>query len=452
MTHEQSPDGREYPAGTIPASAFDQLNYACTVLTDQLLHVVLSFDGRLKENALKEALLAALHCCPVLGSRFCETEHPYWEPVPPSCREDLFYLHETDDPELRLRQVLVVPIDASRTPPIRLDLIRSGTDMLCITLNHAAGDARAILDCTRLIAHLYRNRISPESVPLPPGSPGQDRSNRGYLSLLPGEREVPADSGIPVLPEPGFFPFQSRACDARDVVIRSIAPGQLDRIRACARVRSATVDAVLLAATALAFRRFHVPASDGMIPLLHSLDLRRHYPGPGPAPFAGGEAPAGYDICNRSVPFAVLLPCDAGQTLDSLVILAAAALRRVRESDDPLLEVLKDETLAKEGFTSIRNYIGAAQESYLRNGCGSPFIVNMGIIPEHCLDFGPDLPVTRAFVAAGIATSPPGIVVTASTFRNQLTLTFGFCSKAISRDTAASLLDAMVAAIPEPEC
>jgi NRPS condensation-like uncharacterized protein len=450
MIHNQSTDGYvEYPAGTIPASAFDQLNYACNALTDQLLHIVISFDGRLREKYLKEALLAAIHHCPVLGCRFRETEHPYWEPAPSSCHEGLLRIHDTGDPELILRQVLVRPIDVIRNPPIRLDLIRSETDMLCITLHHAVGDARAILDCVRLIANLYRDMSPRGSVPQPPGFLGRDRSNHCYLSLIPQEREGAVDFGIPTLPEPGFFPFQSRDCDARDVVIRNIQPGQLEQILSYGRARSATADAVLLAATALAFRRFQQPAAGGMIPLLHSLDLRRHYPGP--ASFTGGMAPAGYDICNRSVPFEVLLPCDPGQTLDSLVILAAATLRRVRESDAALLEVLKAEELAKKGFTTIRDYIRNAQESYLRNGCGSPFFVNAGVLPEPCFDFGPDLPVAHAFLAAGIATSPPGVVVTASSFHNRLTLTFGFCSKAISRDTAARLLDAMVAAITERE-
>jgi|GEM_PF-3844786 len=138
------------PHGVIPATPFDQLNFACEAITDQLLHVVISFDGRLREDTLGQALKGAIHCCPILGSRFRDANRPFWDPLPTLHPEELLYLHKTDDPDRMLRQVMVAPIDVTRTAPIRLDLIRAGTDTLCITHHHAAGDARGILDCTRL--------------------------------------------------------------------------------------------------------------------------------------------------------------------------------------------------------------------------------------------------------------------------------------------------------------
>jgi len=145
---------------------------------------------------------------------------------------------------------------------------------------------------------------------------------------------------------------------------------------------------------------------------------------------------------------AVLLPGDVSGSLDRLVIAASDALRRFRESDGSLLEVLRAEELAAKGLPAVREYVGMAKDAYLRHGCGCPFLVNAGIIPEECLDFGPDLRVTRAFVAAGISTEPPGIVITVSTFRERLTLSFGFCSAAVSRYDAERLLEAILHELP----
>lgn len=439
------------PAGSIPATPFDQLNFACEVITDQLLHIVISFDGRLREETLGQALKEAIRCNPILGCRFRDVDRPFWEPLPALRPEELLHLHETGDPERMLRQVMVTPIEVTRTAPIRLDLIRARTDTLIITLHHAASDARGILDCTRLIANLYQDPKASDPG-LVPGCGGEERSNRRYLSKLPSRATVPEDFGVPTLPPPDFFPFRPGASDARDFAIRTIPPAYLEQVRTFGKARSVTAGAVLLAATAQAFSRFRSPATEGRFAIFHSLDLRRHYedtePGPGPLPGRGSRC----DIANRSVPFEVLFPCDEPQTLDRLVIPAADALQQFRESDGPLLEVLKAETLADGGFPAVRDHVGMAKDTYLRHGHGSPFLVNAGILPEECLDFGPDLPVTRAFLAAGISTDPPGIVLTVSTFRGRLTLSFGFCSAAIAHNSAEALLDAIVAALPGPGC
>jgi Uncharacterized protein containing a NRPS condensation (elongation) domain len=409
---------------------------------------VISFNGHANEKTLREALAALFSYCPVTGSRFCEAEPPFWEPVHRPDLTGLVCVHETDDPEYELRRVLAGPLDPSRGPPIRLDIVRSGTDTLCITLHHAAGDARALLDCTRMLAALYHSMSTHGEDPVffPPCE--TDRSNDPYLSPFSQETRDPEYPGGAAYAGPWPFPLRSLKCGARDFAIRTVSPGYLASVRAYGKARSATVNEVLLAATTLAFRRFLAPGAPEVLALLNPLDLRRHYPREGNHTPAGDETTSACDVSNRSVAFVVVLPCDESQTTDSLVPLAARALREHREKNSALTETRKTERLASEGFTAIQNHVRCVKESARESGGTLPFFVNVGIIPESSLDFGPDLPVTGAFLAAGILTSPPGIVLTVSTFREKLTFSTGFCSDAISREEATGFLDAVIASVP----
>ena len=438
---------RTVPPGTFPAPAPDQLNYAFAAITDALLHFVVAFGGRLNEDRLRDALMAAYRHSPVLNSRFCEADPPYWAPLHTTGPADGFRVHPTGDPGRALRAVLATPLDATRGPQLRLDLVMSDTDTLCITLHHAAGDARALLDCARLLAALYRERGSPRGTPVIAG-PGNDRSNDRYHSLALQRTGGPAPEKREAVSDPWIFPVRSFDGRARDFAIRTLPPEYLARARAYGKARSATVNEVLLAAVTLALRDHRTPRSPGHLTLHHSLDLRRHYLSQ-ETPAAGeGGAPAGYDISNHSVPLTVVLPCDDRQTLDSLTPLARAAMQQHREDNSALLEVARTEAIAQGGFAAVKDYAGWVRETNFANGGGSPFFVNVGIIPEPCADFGPDLPVTNAVATAGIVVSPPGIVLGAGTFREQMTFSLGYCPDAIPPETARGFLDAVIAALP----
>jgi len=438
----QSGDLKNSP-DTIPATAFDQVNYACTTITDQLLHIVIHFAGALDEERLRDALVVSLLYCPVLGSQFKETEHPYWDRVPIPDLLEFLKVHETTNQESELIKVLVHPIDATLGPQIRVDVIRSKTDILCITLHHAAADARGLIDYTRLVANLYRKMCTPDQVFS--GKVEEDRSIVPYLSLFSQDELEEARTHIPVITEPWVFPIQSFECNNRSFAFRTLSPDCLARVKANGKKHGATVNEVLLAALALALRKFQTPQSPKTLTLLHSLDLRRHFP-------STREGAAGcdemYDISNRSAPFELFIPIDDNQTLDSLVPLVTAAMHQYKNNDNALFSAIEIEMRAKEGFTAVKSHMQSIREINVPFRGTMPFFVNMGIISENTLDFGPDLPVNNLFVTAGIATVPPGIVVSVSTFAGKMTLSLGFCADAIPQETVSRFLDAIIASLP----
>ena len=84
---------------------------------------------------------------PVLGCRFVKHPwRPYWER-----RDDLDRLHlcsvvEPQDPESELWRFIAMPLDPYEDSQVQVRIFRSGTDTLCVRLDHLAADgAGAIL-------------------------------------------------------------------------------------------------------------------------------------------------------------------------------------------------------------------------------------------------------------------------------------------------------------------
>lgn len=437
--------------GTIPASSLDQFNYVLSEICDQMMHLVVVFDWCPDAERLREAFRVSLDQAPILGYRFCEGEPPVWKPVQGLVPDSCFHVHAAGDPDLKIRQVLTEPLDSAVGPQIRLDLIvtSSGSGTLCISMHHAVSDAYGLQVYSGLLARLYREMPGTDCRP---GYviPSSQRSLDRYLSLFsPAERKEAVDRARPAT-DIWSFPYRSLACGNRDFAFLSLPKESLDAIRAYGRARSATVNDILLSAVFLALFETTQPAPGRMLPVLHSLDLRRHVPGTPASGTGPGSMPPDRlvcDICNLSVAFNVILPSGVERTLDAVVPLVQEAMRRHKETNSGLASALETEALAQKGFVAFTEHIEAMKKSAFHDGGICPFFSNIGILPEDRLDFGPGLPVRQAFVA-GMVEYPPGIILAASTFAGRLTFAMGYCADGVSRESVTGFLDTIVRYLP----
>ncbi|MGB4579152.1 MAG: condensation protein, partial [Methanoculleus sp.] len=76
----------------ILAPAFDTFNVYFERIYDPTMHVVLTFDGRIDVNAMREAAVRLVASSPYLRSRFVDTELPVWEEIPEREWEGAFVL------------------------------------------------------------------------------------------------------------------------------------------------------------------------------------------------------------------------------------------------------------------------------------------------------------------------------------------------------------------------
>lgn len=430
---------RDFSAAKIPASALDQFNVALSDIADQLMHLVIRLEGRIDEKRLAGAIRVSLNEAPVLGSRFREAAEPYWEPIAGLLLSDLLKVHETGDPEGKLREILVVPLDTEKGPQVRFDLIRSEADTLLITLHHAVADAHGVIVYAGLLARFYREGAGTGSSLRTPKGPA-DRSLDRYFSQFTTEELDAAAHRITPQTALWSLPYRSLACVKRDFVFLTLPPESLAAIRTFGKCRSATVNDVLLAAMFLTLWERAEPHHQGLLPILHSIDLRRH---PSRENGAISPKPSFCEICNFSVAFDVVLPENSREkTLDELVPLVAEAMRKHKEMNSGLASALESVQTGKDGYPGFRKQVAAMKEVSLRDGGNNPFFANIGILPEEDLDFGQGSRIASAFFA-GIVEFPPGIVVVASTFRNCLTFAMGYCSEGMSREDAEGLLDSI---------
>lgn len=414
----------------------DQFNYALQAAGEQSMHMVIAFDGLLDERLLQEAAATVLNEVEVLGSRFVESDTPYWELLPGADHHVIVHIHLSNDPRSDLPRVLAIPVDPAAGPQIGIHLIRTrNNDTLCITVHHAAMDARGLLACTQFLAECYRNcgtSLAPQA-----GTP--DRSLSAVLSQFP-EADLCCDRPVPEDPPAGWaFPISPGGNSVRDFALRTLPASRLDSIKCVGKLHGATVNDVLLAAYFMALCTMIRPPSGRPVPIMVSIDLRRYLKGSRPLSLKE-------TICNQSVAFPVQMKPGL-ELRDEMIACAGDAMRKFMTKNPGIASAVDLESYGYMGFAHICERVRTMKATFDARHANPPFLGNIGIIPEEIVAFSQDIPVTNAFVA-GIVIDPPGVALGVTTFKNQLTLSIGYGSPAIPHVVMEQFMDLLVSYLP----
>jgi len=435
----------------IPAPPMDQFNYALRELGEQTMHFVIAFDGRIDDERLKQAVAATLVMVPVLGFRFVEADAPYWERIIPLGVQDLVRIHPSVRGEQDLQRVLTLPIDPKTSPPLRLDILRSArSDTLCISVHHAAMDAHGLIVYAQLLAACYRDPDSWRGK-YPATSP--DRSLAKLLSQFSEHERVPvATPPEPLYPE-WAFPAPVGGVEQRAFAIRTLSPDRLPVIKDTSHKLGATVNDVLIAAFFSALCDYIHPEPGHTVPIIISIDLRRYLNEREPEQSQGktfpdrtGPAIPLDTIVNMSVAFNVMMPTGTC-TFDDRIRQASAAMQVHKANNPGLASAIDIESFGYANFSGIRDRVRMMKESAEGSGVETPFLGNIGIIPESSTAFSSSLPVTNAFIA-GIVINPPGLALGVTTFHNSLTLSIGYGSTAMPKEMMEGFMDRLIGYLP----
>jgi NRPS condensation-like uncharacterized protein len=435
----------------IPASPMDQFNYALQGLGESTMHFAIVFDGVLDTGRLEQACAAARELVPVVGSRFVEAAAPYWERIPGGNVHDRIRVHPSADRDRDIQNVLTLPVDPATGPPVRLDILRSGSgDTLCITVHHAAMDAHGLIVYAQLLAGFYRNPGAGQGRSL---SPSQDRSLTRLLSQFPKGNPVPVITAPAPRHQGWTFPARPGDCTKRAFAIRTLPAERMSAIRSAARIRGATVNDLLLAAFFSALCDYSRPEPATDLPISVSIDLRRYLA-------MKKSAPAETDpdtnvpvallpldtIANLSVAFDVMLPTGS-RSFDERIMQASTAMQ-VHKAHNPGIDAaLEIESYGYTNFAGFTERVRLMRDEAAGTGATTPLLGNIGILPEAATAFSPDLPVINAFIA-GIVINPPGIALGVTTFRNRMTLSIGYGSADIQHDRMERFMDTLTGYLP----
>ncbi|NYT20313.1 MAG: hypothetical protein GKC07_00750 [Methanomicrobiales archaeon] len=412
----------------IPATVNDQWNYLLSTIWDQMIHLVIRFDGRLQEPVLASAVMSACRAEPLTTMRFCEGDPPYFTPAPIPV-DRIFAVTRAADPDSALRELLTKPLDPAAGPQVRIRLIRSDHDLLCISVNHTISDAYGLKSFGSRIARLYQARSS--ASPFLTLENTHDRSFGSVLRLFsPAERET-AVINYGDQTRSWSLPVRSSTTGDPGYTIVRLNTGILPVIKAGAGRLGATVNDVLLSAFSLALAESVPELRKTPLPVLTSIDLRR-YLSPDSFP----------SLANLSVAFEV--PVMAGER-DSLATVVRRIHAAMEERKQGHAGIGAAERLCRDfsgGYEAVKQQLRILEQE-TRDGRRekNPFFANLGVIPESVLDYGA-IPVAGAWMLPPVEFSP-GFGLAASTCRGSLCLASGYCRDALPEKEVSEILDRM---------
>ena len=418
-----------------PAPAFDVFNVYFERIYDPAMHVVFTLDGGIDAGILREATMRVIASDPYLRSRYAEVDGlPVWEEIPPGEWEKAFVLGAAGEEPLRTPPP---PLDVRAGPQVRVGLYRGAEgDIVAVTCHHGFCDAAGVMAVAREIFFAYRGLTADPDF-RPPLRKPYERGTDRILALYSEEERQQALAEEEPFVDRWSFPVERMGRGAPRIASRTLAPERLGRIKAFGRTHGATVNDVLIAAFFLALLKVRDDPSDRDAPrsILTSADLRKRYPG-----CYGEKLPI-----NLSVAYEVTFSAAEGAEMEEIVGRVAEATVRRKEERPGLAAILFYERIMAGGMPAVRAFFDEMAGRYLASGNKNPVFSNLGIF-----DPGDFLPIPGKDGAAldirGIrylpcVCRPYGFLMTASTFRDCLTLMTAYEEGPYSTETVERFLE-----------
>ncbi|HQJ39703.1 MAG TPA: hypothetical protein PK477_06490, partial [Methanoregulaceae archaeon] len=136
----------------IPASVNDQWNFLLKTIWDQMIHLVIQFEGAVDLPTLEQAVREAMAAEVLTTAKFTPGDSPFFEPAFPGSDTPSWDVITTAHPDIALSSLLGSSLDPLKGPMGRVRLIRSDNDLLCISFNHTMTDAYGVKSFGSLLA------------------------------------------------------------------------------------------------------------------------------------------------------------------------------------------------------------------------------------------------------------------------------------------------------------
>lgn len=413
------------------------MNWASMAVCDQLIHVVVRLRGQVDVDALGRAVRASVDEQPILGCRFVAGPGaPYW-----SRREDLDSIRfatvsQAEDVEGGLAEFISTPADSSVDPLISARVIRGLDDVVCFKVNHVVADAAGARDCAYLVASAYSDIASGRE--RAPTTPRSDRGMSQVWNELPLKRRIeliraglrPAVSKVHATAK-WEMPEASFSDKGRRMIALQIDEARFRDIRQYCKQKGCTINDALLAAYFLALFEVVGPRVGEPLAIQVTVDLRKYLQDEGAAA-----------ICNLGSSLFPVVARKEGQGFEDVLAEVKRMMDGFKAADVAAITIPflglqyrltpleKAERQRRAGLAD-----GAA------GGSVGPLLANMGVIDADRLRFG-DVPVEDAYMTAPIAFAPQ-LYLGASSFRDRLTLSVGFCEEGLSRAKVERILGSL---------
>ncbi|RYM04942.1 hypothetical protein EWH99_07980 [Sporolactobacillus sp. THM7-7] len=374
---------------------------------DHFLHGVIRFDRPIDILLLKKAVRATFKTVPLLTCRFIETEDSArWEEAGWT-EDDMVYLAETNDREQEVQKNLVIKLDETAGPQLRITVIRENDgDTLVIVLNHMICDGGGIRDYLYMLARCYTTLADgADPVPNLP-DPGSRSINQVFDHMT--QEEIRQIKNAPLhgykQTEKDHLPLQGDGANPF-IMTHKVSAEQFATIRSYAKKHGATINDALFAAYVCALSR---ELDTDLIVLDCPVNLR---------PYIPENVQPG--LCNLTSNIICAVPTHTGESFDEALRSVKKVMDKQKTSLDPLKVYWALEDIHR------RYPLSEAKERFPKvyripfNG-----MTNIGIMDERQLRFA-DLHIEETYLSGSIKYAPY-FQIAVTTFRKAMTFSTNF--------------------------
>jgi NRPS condensation-like uncharacterized protein len=415
------------------------MQYLIRKVSDQQIRAVIKFDGQLDPEILKKAVMLSLDIEPVLRCRFVERDpHPRWERLAKLEIDDIYKMVTTTKVEERMADFLAEEVDPLIGPQLKVLLIRSGADRLCINMNHAAGDAGGMKDYMYLLSSLYREMALNGSSHAMPNTEG-DRGLGQVFDHLSQRQKLRVLSKSFKRPRPvQDWRLSLHMSDSSDkfFMFLRLSSDRFKAIKSAGKKCGATVNDVVLAACYRVLYKMINPGPEVSMRMFVTVDMRRYIP--------SGKAGA---ICNLSSSVFPDIGNEIGQNLEETVSKVTSKMNRLKD-DLPGLSIFLYTFIPFKllPFSIVKHKVHEMMRTGDNARSFPPGFTNMGIIDVERLVFT-GVNVVDAFIT-GAVNYPPAFQLGFTSFNGSLTFSVCSCGKADNGPVASAFLDLLNAQLP----
>jgi NRPS condensation-like uncharacterized protein len=425
--------GRRYKA-----EAFDLWHYYSWHRYESCIRIQIDFDEHLDEAVLAEAFEQSCVTFPLIACAFDITPliRPRWVPRGEAAREILRVVEAQDNREEEIRRAFAEVPSIKEGPQLRATLVRSAgqgnaRDSLCLTINHMICDAAGFKQYLREVARLY-SRVAEGTDPSPApfiaqrstwpvtkGLTWKEYLRMPFTPFGPNMREIRK------FPQPVTLAFESGPLS---LLATSLPAESFKPLRAAAKTLGFTVNTLLMAALALAWRR-----TRGMDRFLLpcTMDMR------------GFTSPdVHWGITNLSSECPCIIQINPDDLIEDVMTKYAREMKVYRQRFRGANQLIRWELLARFAYFRLADWIFRHMFNPYHIGT-----TNMGIVDEDCVRFG-SVSVRSAHMIAAVVPLP-AFTIAMSTFRDELTVSTGIeggeAAKAFVRALLATMMEELMA-------
>ena len=419
----------------IPAAPLDLVPLALRSASNQQLTLAIDIEGRIDAEQLREALHLLVTHYPILGYQlFTDTRWPTWRKAASTDLATPLRIAETKDGRRALHDIS--PVEQNALITVSTNILRGPNhDTLKICVDHTVADAAGAKEIAYTLASCY-GQLECDTQHRPLQQKQQPRSLKNICAQVHMLRKLTAVSTWRPTQAHWRFPEGDASYQGATVyTIRQLDNDSITHLKTyCARY-AATINDILMTALFCSLHDLHNCTPGAWLPVQFTVDLRRHLDPGHPCQVANLSSSA--HIWLRKLPANPF-----GQTLLE-THQALAALKRKAPGIGAAIIL---EMIFKLGFSRTNRALEELFTSSLTTGWANPLFINTGVIDEKRLKFGAAKVLNAHLLGPSLLV--PGLTMTASSFKNRLTLSVGSSPAVNSAGYIKKLMDSMINTLP----